>query len=52
MKAYYETLFSGDFMGALMIIERLCDADKLRIMLSLGVGGPSNYGFGAQVGRA
>ncbi len=52
IKQYFEALFAEDYIGICVAIQLLSKADRLRVYLSCGIGGPNQYGFGAEVGRA
>jgi hypothetical protein len=45
-------LFAEDMIGAALAMAVMPKADRLRVYLASGVGGPFCYGFGVEVGRA
>jgi hypothetical protein len=51
MKAYFDALSRDDIRGAWALVCAMSALDRLRVMLCMGIGGPSVYGFGAEVGR-
>ena len=51
MKRYFEALFAEDYIGMCVAFQLLSKAERLSVYLSIGVGGPGIYGFGAEVGR-
>lgn len=51
VRAWAEAESRADVMGMLRAIETMSNADKLRVILFIGVGSLRQFGFGAEVGR-
>jgi hypothetical protein len=52
VKAYFDALAREDIHGAWALVCAMSALDRLRVMLCMGIGAPSVFGFGAEVGRA
>jgi hypothetical protein len=52
VKAFFDADAVNDVRGMMAAIDALSDADRLRVILSIGGGSLKQFGFRAEVGRA